>query len=132
MPGINQLKQQAVRGLKHLRQLHSNGCQRVDIEKAAVVDLLRSHAPGAEPVGLQAQQLIQPVKVRRIRKVIPAGDDALNGRADRRNLSAEPDQPIADDHALTHAFSDALRGSLRARRQMIDGGEDALQLRRSG
>ena len=57
---------QAVRLLKDVGPLHADGRQLVDVEKPAIVDLVRGHAPIGEPVGLVLQQLVQQIEAPRV------------------------------------------------------------------
>ena len=53
-------------GRKHLRFFHAQRGQAVNIEKAAVVDFFRCHAPVTQPVPLLLEQGVQQVKTLRL------------------------------------------------------------------
>ena len=55
----NEPRRQLMRGVEDLRQLNSNGYQRVDIEEAPVVELLVGNSPECQPVVLSRQQLLE-------------------------------------------------------------------------
>ena len=56
----DQVQHQPVGRLEHRRQLDADAGQLVDLEEAAVIDLLRRDAPVGEPVVLRLQQLVRP------------------------------------------------------------------------
>ena len=56
-----QLQGQGVRGLEHLLVLRAQRGKLVDVEKAAVVDLVGGDAPVREPVSLRLEQIVQPL-----------------------------------------------------------------------
>ena len=66
MPSAQQLEDAAVRRLEHLRLLHADGRQLVDVEEAAVVDLVGRHPPEGQPVGLGVEQRLEPVEAARV------------------------------------------------------------------
>jgi hypothetical protein len=67
---LQPLQHLAVRGREHLGSLHAQARERVDVEEAAVVDVVAGHAPVGQPIGLRGDQLRQRIEARGI---IPAG-----------------------------------------------------------
>ena len=59
---LQELEHEAVRFLEHVRILHPDGRQLVDVEKAPVVDLLGRHSPVRQAVGLLAKQRVEQVE----------------------------------------------------------------------
>ena len=57
-------REQLVRRLEDLRVLDAQAGERVDVEEAPVVDLVRRRAPVREAVGLRLEQLVEPVEAR--------------------------------------------------------------------
>ena len=56
-----QFEHEPVRGAEDFRIFHPHAHEVVDIEEAAVVDLVRRDAPICEPVMLGGEQLVEPV-----------------------------------------------------------------------
>jgi hypothetical protein len=119
-----------VRGLEDLGQFHANGGQFVDVKKAPVVDLLRRDTPEAQAVGLPADQLVKGVKTARIAGV---AFDFTHGGGERihqlRAFFTAAEKTALDDLLFAHALGDLFRIGLRARREMLQRGDDALKLR---
>ena len=47
---------------EHLRALHANGGQMVDVEEPSIVDLVTGHPPVGETVGLLGEQGVEHVE----------------------------------------------------------------------
>ena len=62
-----QFAEQTVGGLEHLRVVHAQCRQIVDVEKTAIVDLVRRHAPESQTVSLCLQQFVHQVETLRAR-----------------------------------------------------------------
>ena len=107
---VEQLEEQPVGLGEDLRLLHVDRRQLVDVEEAAVVDLLRGHAPVRHAVGLLLEEPVEGVEAARL-----AGPpvDALTLAA-----SAPAHRPVADQRrqrrliSLLAAALDALRAGL--------------------
>ena len=54
-PAGDQFKKKFVRSVENLRQFNADGCEIVDIKKAAVIDFFRRHPPKREPIRLRVQ-----------------------------------------------------------------------------
>ena len=127
-PGPNQLEQEPVRFLEDLRQLHPNRGQIVDIEKAAVIDLLRRHAPEREPIRLIVEQRVERIEAARIaRRAVDFRERLRDRRLHLRRFLATPFQASLDDLFFAGAFRDPLRIALGPARQIFERGHDALQ-----
>ena len=62
LAGAIQLEQQRVRCVEDIVELDADSDQRVDVEEAPVVDLVRGDPPVGETVGLGLDQLVQEVE----------------------------------------------------------------------
>ena len=61
-----QAEQKLVEVLEHIRQLHTEPGQIVDVEKPAVIDIVRGHAKVSRTPALIADQAIQSGPTRRV------------------------------------------------------------------
>ncbi len=123
-----QLPEELVGGLEDLRQFHADGGQRVDVEKAAVVDLLRRHAPIAQAVGLRVDERVERVEGTRVaRRALDAFERVGDGGGDGRLVGREFFQPHLGDLFFAGAFGDARGVGLGAQRHVLQLRHDALQ-----
>src|SRR5690606_34464009 len=60
LPVLDQLQDQPVRRLENLGIFHAQRRQFVDVEKAAIVDLVGCNTPVREAIRLRLEQLVQP------------------------------------------------------------------------
>ena len=123
-----QLEHQAVTFREDLGRLHADGRQLVDVEEAAVIDLIVGGLPVREAIDLGVQQLVEVVVTVRVSgRPVEFQHAAANVRGDGRGAFHQRAEP-----ALYHLF---LPLSLRhggglsdgAFGQMLEGGDDALQ-----
>ncbi len=105
----DQLQEQAVRGLEDRLVLDAQRRQIVDIEEAAVVDILGRDAPGGEVIGLQVEQLVQRIEARGLpcradeaahRRLDGAGDRAVGGCERRQAALVQLLLAVALGHLL--------------------------------
>ena len=82
---LDHAEDQPVRRLEQLRQFDAQPGEIVDVEKAAIVDLLGRDAPERDPVGLFFEQPMQPAEA-----VRTAG---LPGECPHRGLDAPRRRP---------------------------------------
>src|SRR2546429_5062808 len=62
----HELEEQAMSGLEDRRLFHAQRGQLVDVEEAAIVDVVGRHAPRREAKDLRREQLVQRIEARRI------------------------------------------------------------------
>ncbi len=53
-------------GLENLRVFHADGRQRIDVEKPAIIDLVRGDSPVTEPIRLLIQESFEAVEAFRL------------------------------------------------------------------
>ncbi len=58
----DEIEQQRVRGVEHARVFHAQAREIVDVEEAAIVDLVERRAPVRQPIRLDFEQAVQPVE----------------------------------------------------------------------
>ena len=125
---FEQLPEELVRGLEHLRQFHADGGQGVDVEEAAVVDFLRRDAPGTQAVGLRIDEMIERIEGTRVaRRALDMFERVGDGGGDGRLVRAEFFQPGLGDLFLAGTFGDARGIGLGAQRHVLQLRHDALQ-----
>src|SRR5262249_20768116 len=61
----NELQEELVRFLKDRFFFHPNGGQVIDVEKPPIIDFLRCHLPGSEPIRLFIEQGVQEIEALR-------------------------------------------------------------------
>jgi hypothetical protein len=108
MSRIDQLKEQPVCRIENLRQLDTNGGQRIHIEKAAVVDLLAGDPPGTEPISLGLDQVVHPIEASGVRGIVKSTETFFNRLPNRGHFPAQSHQAIADDLPFAQPFGDSL------------------------
>ena len=133
LAGAQQLERLVVDGIQHVGQLDADGGQVVDVEEAAVVDLLGGDAPEAQAVGLIGEQRLQAVEAARVPLVaVDRREAALqrvaHGGAARHQRVEAP----LDDLLLAHALAHLLGLGVPAGRQVRGRGDDALDLEHVG
>ena len=84
LPFAQELEDQRVRGGEDLRALHAQGGQFVDVEEAAIVDLVGGDAPERQAIRLLVEQLIEQIEAVRLVGV------AVEQRDDRRRRDRGP------------------------------------------
>ena len=125
----DQPEQELVGLVEHGLVLHPDGGQGVDVEKPAVVDLLRRHPPEGKAVHLVAQQPVQEVEARRL-SLGPVEDDhvLVDEGCHFGTLLAELPEAFLDDFLLAMALRLLFRVLFRGRRQVLQRGVDAQEL----
>ena len=124
----DELEKQSVGGIENLGQLHPNGRQVVDVEKAPVIDLLSRDLPECQPVGLRIQQFIKSIEAPRIADVsINRLDGFFDRPLDLRRFGAPPLEPPLNDLLFTSAFLDPFRIGFGSSWQVFQGRQDALE-----
>ncbi len=124
-----QAQDQTVRRLEDVWFLHAERGQFVDVEEAAIVDFIRRHLPERQPIGLIVEKIVEQVEAVRIVLVaVEDGDILLDEFAHRSAGVGQRLQPALDDFLFAIAFVNLERLRVRARRQMAEGGQDALIL----
>src|SRR5262245_43255894 len=114
---------------EYVGRLHRNGRQFVDIEKAAIVNLVEGCPPMTKPKRLLVEQTVECVdRMGIVFTAVVTGDTPLNIAthrfASRRQLAKSP----LDNFFFALAFSDRCQIARRLRWQMHEGCDDALQL----
>ncbi len=121
-----QAEDQVVRGVEDFLPLHAQRRQLVDVEKAAVVDLVGGHAPERQAVGLGVEQPVQQVEARGVALLaVEQGNVPLDKFADRPALRGQGGEAPFDDLLLALPLDDLRRVGFRSTRQVADGVEDA-------
>ena len=118
-----------MRAPKNVRRLHGNGCQLVDVEKAAIVDLVERCSPVTKAICLLIEQPVHGIDRRGIIFVaVVAGDISFDMPADRLTECGQVAKAALDDFLLALPLADRRQIAGRLRRQMSHGGDDAFQL----
>ncbi len=100
-----QLEGVAMHAFEHVRIFHPDGCQLIDVEKAAVVDFFARHAPVRQSVRLRRQQRIEPVETPRVSCVaVERFDGPADMRQHRRRRRGQRRQAALDDLFLAARF----------------------------
>ncbi len=116
---------------EHGRELHADGGQLVDVEEAAVVDLLGGDAPVRETVRLLVEQPVEVVEAPRVAALAVADADRL---LDATRAPARSARPAAGRRRRITSFSRIRSARALGARVSVDGGqvrergEDALVL----
>lgn len=109
--------------------LHPYGAEGVDVEKAAVVDLVGGGPPVGEAVDLLAQDSVQQVEAAGIPLLaIEDPDILIDERLDGPVITAEGREPQLDHLLFPIALPDQVRIALRVEGEVRDGGHDAQEL----
>ena len=129
----NELQQAAVRCFEHCIVLRAKTREVVDVEKSAIVDLVRRHAPIREPVRLALEEPVQRRK--RLAAVLDAvvgcdvaGDLRRDQRRRARDLRKSPFRNR--DFVRAHLPLRFVRGAVM--RQAMQRPDDALELDQRG
>ena len=119
-PLRHQFEQPGVRPGKHAGVLHSQGGQVIDVEEAAVIDLLRGHPPVAQAVVLLTDQAVQRPVVG-----VQLAHGGVQGARNSRTLAGQRVQPAGDHGGLTRPLSTPLvaQGAAAARQMPSLHGE---------
>ena len=90
----NQLPEEPMGRVEHLLVLDAQSRERVDVEEAPVVDLVRRRPPVRQAVGLRLEQLVQPVEAGGAsRRAVEPADRGVDAVPDRRRLVGQPREP---------------------------------------
>ena len=121
---------EAVGGCEHCRFFHAERRQVIDVEKAPVVDLGRGYTPVTEPISLRLQEGVQEVKAMRVaRCAVEERHRVLDALPYRGMGIGQRRQTPLDDLFFPLQLSHPGGLCLAARRQMPDGGENAVVFR---
>ena len=124
-----QLERKRMRPLEHLRVLHAERGQLVDVEEPPVVDLFRGDAPVGQAIRLRRQQIVEPIEAARM---VPLAVERLHRPLDvrqhRGRVGRQPRETALDHFLLAVALGARLRRLRLASRQVPDGREDAQEL----
>src|SRR5581483_4629439 len=89
----DELEHEAVCRLEYRLVLHAQCRKIVDVEEAAVIDLVRGNAPVREPVGLILEQPMQGIEGRRVAgRAVEIAHRGLDCSPETRGACAEPCQ----------------------------------------
>ena len=127
-PSLKQTEDQPVRLSEDRFLFGPDGGQFIDVEKSPIIDLLRRHTPGREPVTLFVQQSVEFVEA--CRQTFRAVIGRHVGQDMRMHFPAIHDhrsQPSPDNFCFPIALGDFFRNTFPARRQMRQRGQNALQ-----
>ena len=124
---------QAVGALEHLRIIHVQGGQGVDIKEAAIVDLVGGHPPVGQAVGLGLQQAVHGLE----------GGNSGPGTVESGHFLEQElgeigagrkqgGQTLLVQFLVPAALGHGLGADLVARRQVAEGGEQGLQFQEGG
>ncbi len=132
-PALDEPQHHLVHRGEHFGVLDPDGGQRVDVEKAAVVDLVGGDAPVAKAIRLVVQQCFELVETGRVPFASVVGfDRALERLAHLGTALDQGRQPAPRDLAFAIALADRFALDFRPRRQMLKRRHDALQLHALG
>ena len=124
-----QAQRQPVRLLEHVGVFHPHRGEGVDVEEAAVVDLLRRDAPMRQAVSLRVEQLVEQIEAARLLLgPVEDPDVLLQVPADRLASGEQRRYPPLHDFLLPPALLAAGGILLVARGHVLEHEEDALQL----
>ncbi len=124
---LDELKGELVRGLEHFRQFHANRRERVDIEKAPVIDLFARHAPVAEAIILRAQERVERLHRLPVARHLHLRHRLADRQAKRLQFFRQRAQPALDDELLARAHRGLVAVARGGGRQMFDRRDDALE-----
>ena len=116
-----------VRRAEDLGLLDADRRQVVDVEEAAVVDLLRRDAPEGRAVGLRVEQIVEQSRCRASSVALKASSAACDGITDFRAGVVERGDAPLDDFLLAVALGHLLRVGLVRGGEVAERGEDARQ-----
>src|SRR5690242_21318369 len=84
------LQQQLMRLLEHRLILHADRGKIVDVEKSPIIDLLRGHLPGGEPIRLFVEERVEEIEAFRTAAfAVEDADIVRDERSDGRTLLHE-------------------------------------------
>src|SRR3954462_9482191 len=104
-------------------QLHPNRSQIIYIEKAAVIDFLRSDAPKSQAIRLRVQQFVELIETALVTRIpVDLCERFFDCLLYLRRLGTTTFQPPFDDFLLSRALCDPLRVGFGAFRQILKCG----------
>ena len=125
----DELQRQPVDRVEHHRVLDADGSERVDVEEAPVVDLLRRDAPPGQSVRLRGQQPVEQVEAARHPGLaVEPAHVLLDEAAHQPARIAERGKPPLHHLLLAPPLLLPGRIALVALRQVLQRGEDAAQI----
>jgi hypothetical protein len=128
-PVAHELEHQPMRLLEDLRVLHAHRAELVDVEEAAVVDLVEGRAPVRQPVRLLLEQRVQGVEARRLPgHAVEACDRLVERGRDPGRAVDEMREALAGDRRLAPALLAPRHPALGRGRQVRERSEHAQQL----
>src|SRR5262245_51305110 len=123
-----QAENQFVNRGEDLRLLDADGGQFVDVEEAAVIDLVRRHAPETQQVSLFGQQFFQTIEAARIAAdAVEFLDCFFERDAHLSALGDERGKAALGDLFFAQSLANLFRIGLGARRQIRQGGDNAFE-----
>src|SRR5207248_1024762 len=129
LPFPQQLKNKAVRLFEHRRVLLTKRGEIIDIEKPAVVDVVRRHSPVRQPKGLRLDQFVQVFKTVRLTwNAVEVSNDVFDKTHNLGRPRAQLCQPALVNFLVAGALSTFFRFGLLNARQMTECGDQTLQL----
>ena len=124
----HEAEEQAVGRLEHLRLLHPDGGQLVDVEEAPVVDLLAGDAPVGGAVRLVGEQRVQRLHALGVAGLaVEEPDVVLDEGAHRGRRRQQRDQLLTADLLFAPARGHARGILVRVRRQRREPRDERLQ-----
>src|SRR5690606_29968578 len=108
-------------------RLDADRRQTVDVEEAAIVDLVGCHAPEAQAIALFAQKLLEAVKRARLsNRAVEIIDRFGESFCNLRVLGEQPAHSVADDLLLPIPLATGCAGRVTPRGQVSHRANDAL------
>src|SRR5512143_2565890 len=85
LPLADEPQDEPVRLVEDAFVLHPDGGEAVDVEEAAVVDLLSRHAPVRQAIGLRVEEAVEQIEASRVsRSAVEEGDVLIEVLPDAR------------------------------------------------
>ncbi len=126
---LGQPERQSMDRLEDDPVFHADGGKIVDVEEAAVVDLVRGDAPRAQAVRLVDEHAEELFEAREVALFAPQVCERGVYRAPERSAPlVESRQTTLDDGQLVLAFAQSFGRYIRAGRQTVERADDALEL----
>ena len=118
-----------MRGLEDPRVLDANRGQFVDVEEAAVVDLVHRDPPEGRPVGLLGDQAVDLVEAVGIADpAVEPVDGCRDGGSNLRARLFQGGEPPLDDRDLAITLGLAFLRESRSRREVLEGRSECCDI----
>jgi hypothetical protein len=115
-----------VRGFEDGRHFHPERDKLVDVEEAAVVDLVGGRPPVSQTIGLVLEQVVQHVEACRMPWLtVRLAKAFVSMTADPWRLGNEPTQALPRHFLFPLSLRNSIRFSLGVQRQVMELGQDA-------